>query len=88
MKHTCELVTSQTYGMIEFFSKSSHTKDKEIQISKDEVLDSVIGVSDAICNRHSDTTNANNWPLINGNPGTGRHEVEIFCLGINSTCKN
>jgi hypothetical protein len=45
--HQCTLVTSQTYGMVEFLQKLLIGKDKEIVISQDEVLDSLIGLSDS-----------------------------------------
>lgn len=45
-KHSVTLVTSQTYGMIEFFQKLLIDKDKQIVIAKDEVLDSIIGMGD------------------------------------------
>ncbi len=48
MIHTCELVTSQTYGMVEFLQNLLMQKDKEIEIGQDEVLDSVIGLTDEI----------------------------------------
>lgn len=48
MIHTCQLVTSQTYGMVEFLQNLLIAKDKEIQIGQDEVLDSVLGLSDEI----------------------------------------
>ncbi len=48
MEHTCQLVTSQTYGMVEFLQNLLMAKDKEIQIGEDEVLDSVIGLTDEI----------------------------------------
>lgn len=48
MVHTCQLVTSQTYGMVEFLQKLLIAKDKEIEIGQDEVLDSVVGLSDEI----------------------------------------
>lgn len=48
MIHVCQLVTSQTYGMVEFLQNLLMAKDKEIEIGQDEVLDSVLGVSDRI----------------------------------------
>lgn len=48
MIHTCQLVTSQTYGMVEFLQNLLMAKDKEIQIGQDEVLDSVLGLTDEI----------------------------------------
>ena len=71
MKHTCELVTSQTYGMIEFFQNLLIQKDKEIQISRDEVLDSVIGVSDAISVTDTVTPQTPTTGPYKWQPGTG-----------------
>lgn len=47
-KHVVTLVTSQTYGMVEFLQKLLIQKDKEIAISADEVLDSVIALADSV----------------------------------------
>jgi hypothetical protein len=47
MKHNCTLVTSQTYGMVEFLQKLLIQKDKEIVVGQDEVLDTVLGLSDS-----------------------------------------
>jgi len=41
-KHSCTLVTKQTYGVIEFLQNLLIQKDKEIEISSDEVLDLVL----------------------------------------------
>jgi len=46
--HTITLVTSQTYGMIEFLQKLMIAGDKAIEINQDEVLDSVLGLSDTV----------------------------------------
>jgi len=46
--HQVTLVTSQTYGMVEFLQKLLMDKDKQIVIAPDEVLDTVIGLSDSI----------------------------------------
>jgi len=46
--HMITLVTSQTYGMVEFLQKLMMDKDKQITIASDEVLDSVIGLDDEI----------------------------------------
>jgi len=48
MEHSCQLVTSQTYGMVEFLQALLIAKDKEIEIGQDEVLDSVLGLRDDI----------------------------------------
>ena len=48
MIHSCQLVTSQTYGMVEFLQNLLMAKDKEIEIGQDEVLDSVLGIPDTI----------------------------------------
>jgi hypothetical protein len=41
-KHSCTLVTKQTYGVIEFLQNLLIQKDKEIELSSDEVLDLVL----------------------------------------------
>lgn len=46
--HVCTLVTKQTYGMIEFLQKLLIQKDKEIEISADEVLDTVLQLSETV----------------------------------------
>ncbi len=46
--HTVTLVTSQTYGMVEFLQKMMIDKDKEIVIASNEVLDSVLGLKDSL----------------------------------------
>lgn len=46
--HKVTLVTSQTYGMVEFLQNMLMEKDKQIVISADEVLDSVLGMADEI----------------------------------------
>lgn len=45
--HSCTLVTKQTYGMIEFLQNLLINKDKEIEISSDEVLDLVLQLTDS-----------------------------------------
>ena len=42
------MVTSQTYGMVEFLQKLLIEKDKQITVARDEVLDSVIGLYDDV----------------------------------------
>lgn len=42
------MMKSQTNGMVEFLQKLLISKDKEIAIGQDEVLDSVVGLSDEI----------------------------------------
>lgn len=46
MIHSITLVTSQTYGMVEFLSALLIEKDKQITIATDEVLDYVTSFSD------------------------------------------
>lgn len=48
MMHSVTLVTSQTYGMIEFLQKLLIDKDKQIVISSNEVLESVILLIDDV----------------------------------------
>lgn len=45
-KHAITLVTSQTYGMVEFLSSLLIEKDKQITINADEVLDYITSFSD------------------------------------------
>lgn len=44
--HTCTLVTSQTYGMVEFLQSLLIDKDKQIVIGADEVLDYITSFTD------------------------------------------
>ena len=48
MEHTATLVTKQTYGVIEFLQNLLIQKDKEIEISSDEVLDLVLQFSETM----------------------------------------
>lgn len=45
-KHSVTLVTSQTYGMVQFLQNLLMQKDKEIEISTDEVVDTVTLLTD------------------------------------------
>lgn len=46
--HTVTLVTSQTYGMVEFLQNMLMEKDKQITVAQDEVLDTVLGLEDEL----------------------------------------
>lgn len=46
--HTVVLMTTQTFGMIEFFQKLLISKDKEIVINADEVVDTVLSADEEI----------------------------------------
>lgn len=46
--HECTLVTSKTFGMIEFLQKLLMEKDKEIEIGENEVSDEVESVEETI----------------------------------------
>lgn len=48
MKHDITLVTSQTFGMVEFLQKLLMDKDKEIEINENEVSDEVESVYEEI----------------------------------------
>jgi len=48
MKHEVTLVTSATFGMVEFLQKLLMDKDKEIQINANEVTDEVTAVNEDI----------------------------------------
>lgn len=71
MIHSCDLVTSQTYGMVEFLQNLLIQKDKEIEISQDEVLDSVLGLADEITLTDSVTPLAPTTGPYKWQPGTG-----------------
>jgi len=46
--HQITLVTSQTYGMVEFLQKLLIEKDKQITVASNEVLDSVVGINEEL----------------------------------------
>lgn len=62
MIHTVNLVTKQTYGMIEFLQNLLIQKDKEIQISADEVLDLVLQLVDQMTMTDSVATSSKSGP--------------------------
>ena len=62
MIHTITLVTKQTYGMIEFLQNLLIQKDKEIQISEDEVLDIVLQMVDQMTMTDAVTATSNSGP--------------------------
>lgn len=47
-RHSVTLMTTQTYGVIEFFQKLLMDKDKEIVINQDEVLDFITAFEDSM----------------------------------------
>jgi hypothetical protein len=62
LNHKVTITTTQTFGMVEFLQQLLIQKDKEIQISADEVLDELVSISDTLSITDSVSTPTTNEP--------------------------